>query len=229
MEEEVEEEKSETEGLSRVRFIGIVPIAIWFVGMLVNHFFHNQFLKDNVISFVGILMLVLGLLLLFSPNIASFSEYFFDNQDYEKSKNLDALLKKIRYRALLFNNIAVAIFIFIIIIILTGFYILINPPMGNSTAQSIAVDSVTVRVGATVLLIFLVQVLFRVFKYLIRISAFYNGISDSIEYSRMKEFKDFDPKLDFLKLMELLTPEKYDISDVQQPSLIDLAKSKGGK
>lgn len=150
--------------------------------------------------------------------------FIFDPRDWAKNKSIEELVEKFRLRALLFNNISVIILVTTIIVIITGFYLLVNPPTQNSTDISI---NLTIRIGASVLLIFLVQILFKVFKYLLRVAAFYNAKADAIEFNKMK------PEIELEKLMELLTPEKYDITDLQQSSISDniaeMIKAKLGK
>jgi uncharacterized integral membrane protein len=152
----------------------------------------------------------------------------FDNREQEANNTPESIVERIRLRAILFNNISVGIFFFTLIVILIGFYLLVFPPIETATTdQSFLSTSLSIRIGATVLLIFLVQILFRVFKYLLRVAAFYNAKADAIEFNKMK------PELDIVKLMELFTPDKYDISDLQQSSvsdnLIELIKAKMGK
>jgi hypothetical protein len=55
----------------------------------------------------------------------------------------------------------------------------------------------------------LVQILFKVFKYLLRVAAFYHARADGIE------FVSFDDKISLDKIMDLLTPDKYDISELE--------------
>ena len=117
------------------------------------------------------------------------------------------------------------------IIIVTGFYLLVNPYPVEKTVdetkipdQIIISTSLTIRIGSSVLLIFLVGILFRVFKYLLRVAAFYNSKADALEFFIMH------PKMELQKLMELFTPDKYDISDLEQTSIAtniaDMVKGK---
>jgi hypothetical protein len=187
--------------------------------------------KDSL-PFSGAILLVIAVCVFLSQFIPSITPYFFDNEEYNPNQTLEELVEKLRWRTQLFNNVAVAIFVVIMVVIIVGFVLLIIPPSHSSPANpngSFLSDSVATRVGATVLIIFLVQILFRVFKYLLRIGCFYNGIADTIEFSQMPLFKNLELGGDFIKLMESLTPEKYDISDLQSPSLTDLVKSSVGK
>src|SRR6185436_1384624 len=167
-----------------------------------------------------------GLLLIIPWNMLPL--VIFDNREYDANKSIESIVQRIRLRAILFNNISVGIFFFTLIVILIGFYLLVFPPIEAATTdQRFLSTSLTIRIGASVLLIFLVQILFRVFKYLLRVAAFYNAKADAIEFNKFK------PELDIEKLMELFTPDKYDISDLPQTSvsdnLIELIKSKLGK
>jgi hypothetical protein len=65
------------------------------------------------------------------------------------------------------------------------------------------------------LLVFLVQILFRVFKYLLRVAAFYNARADAIEFDQLST------KLTLDKSMDLFTPDKYDISELENVSFLD--------
>jgi len=61
----------------------------------------------------------------------------------------------------------------------------------------------------------------------LRVASFYNAKADAIEFNKM------NPKIELEKLMELFTPDKYDISDLQQSSvsdnLLDVLKTKLAK
>lgn len=73
------------------------------------------------------------------------------------------------------------------------------------------------QVGSAVILIFLVQILFRVFKYLIRVGGFYNGKADALELTLLDKGKTYtDP----YKTLEAFTPNNYDMSDVESPNLV---------
>jgi hypothetical protein len=64
------------------------------------------------------------------------------------------------------------------------------------------------------LLIFLVGILFRAFKYLLRVAAFYNGRADGLEISRL--IKDENLK----DMMTTMSPDSFDISDLPESSMI---------
>ncbi len=190
--------------------------------ILVNYYFIQNIVTSKILSFSTVLSITIALLLIIPFGL--FSMFIFDPRDWAKNKSIEELVEKFRLRALLFNNISVIILVTTIIVIITGFYLLVNPPTQNSTDISI---NLTIRIGASVLLIFLVQILFKVFKYLLRVAAFYNAKADAIEFNKMK------PEIELEKLMELLTPEKYDITDLQQSSISDniaeMIKAKLGK
>jgi hypothetical protein len=174
---------------------------------------------------VSVLLLITGILL-FIP--FEYLPYFFwDNREYDANKTIEQLIRKLRLRATLFNNISIGVLVSNILIIIIGFYLLINPPLKSASNQNLLATSLTIRIGASVLLIFLVNILFRVFKYTLRIAAFYHGKADAIEFNILK------PEADLEKMMDLFTPDKYDISDLQQSSvsdnLIEMIKAKLAK
>ena len=141
--------------------------------------------------------------------------FFWDNREYEANKTIDQLIRKLRFRATLFNNISIAVLLLNVVVIIAGFYLLINPPLRNTINEHQLATSLTIRIGASVLLIFLVHILFRVFKYTLRVAAFYHGKADAIEFNKLK------PNTDLEKFMGLFTPDTYDITDLQQSSISD--------
>ncbi|MGV8880261.1 MAG: hypothetical protein ACOH2A_14670 [Sphingobacteriaceae bacterium] len=206
------------------RLIGLVLIASYFMMLLIEHFFFNN-LPNNVYSFVATLLLIAGVLLFIPFEYLPY--VFWDNREYEANKTVEQLIRKLRFRATLFNNISIAILILNIGVIIVGFYLLINPPLKHTVDQDQLATSLTIRIGASVLLVFLVHILFRVFKYTLRVAAFYHGKADAIEFNKLK------PETDLEKFMDLFTPDKYDITDLQQSSvsdhLMDMIKGKIGK
>ena len=201
--------------------IGLILIAAYLLMRLIQYFFFVNS-ENNVYSFVSVLLLITGILL-FIP--FEYLPYFFwDNREYEANKTIDQLIRKLRFRATLFNNISIAVLLLNIVVIIAGFYLLINPPLRNTLYENQLVISLTIRIGASVLLIFLVHILFRVFKYTLRVAAFYHGKADAIEFNKLK------PNTDLEKFMGLFTPDTYDITDLQQSSisdnLIEMIKSK---
>jgi hypothetical protein len=135
------------------------------------------------------------------------------------------IVNKLRLRGVLFNNLSVIIFFTTILVILGGFYLLIAPP-GNSTKELPV--NLTIRISASLLLIFLVQVLFRVFKYLLRVAGFYNAKADAIEFNQFYKAEN-QPQPTLEKLMDLFTPSTYDMSDLPSDNLIETIKAKFGK
>ena len=204
--------------------IGLILIAVYLLMLLIKHSFFPD-TQNNVYSFVSNVLLILGILLFIPFDYIPY--FFWDNREYEPNKTIEELIKKLRFRATLFNNVSIVVLLATIIVIMTGFYLLINPPLKNTTQQTQLATSLTIRIGASVLLIFLVQILFRVFKYTLRVAAFYHGKADAIEFNKLK------PETDLEKYMDLFTPDKYDISDLQQSStsdnLIEMIKGKLAK
>jgi cell division protein FtsW (lipid II flippase) len=142
------------------------------------------------------------------------TNYIFDNEEYEPNEDIAAFIKKLRSRALLFNNLSVLVFIVTVFVIVCSFYLLIYSQT-SSAADATKPDysKLTSQIGSVIILIFLVQVLFRVFKYLLRVGAFYNGKADAIELFELNSKYDLD------KLLDSFTPSNYDISDVESPNL----------
>ncbi|MGZ3884449.1 MAG: hypothetical protein ACXVP0_09715 [Bacteroidia bacterium] len=167
-------------------------------------------------NFITAVCFVTGAILCLSS--VRFGNYIFDPLSYQPNKTPENLVKSLRLRALLFNNVSVVIVFFIILIIIIGFIFLINPPIENSGTGVDNTTSLTVRIGSSVLLIFLVQILFRVFKYLLRVAAFYNAKADALEYSIITSHKELE------KIMPLFTPDQYDMSDVPSPAFFDSLK-----
>ncbi|MCX2454332.1 hypothetical protein OQX61_23885 [Pedobacter sp. PLR] len=202
--------------------IGLTLIGLSFLAFLINHYFIENKETNNVFPFLAILFFVIGFIVIIPFEL--FSMYIFDPKDWAENKSIEKLVSKFRLRALLFNNVSVIILVTAIGVIITGFYFLVDPPIQKPSDVSV---NITIRIGSSILLIFLVQMLFKVFKYLLRVAAFYNAKADAIELNKMK------PEIELEKLMELLTPEKYDIADLQQSSIsdniVEMIKAKLGK
>ncbi|MFD0751013.1 hypothetical protein ACFQZS_12730 [Mucilaginibacter calamicampi] len=191
--------------------IGLIAIAIAIIVMLAKHYLVNQQSPIAWLSFATVLLLVIGLLLVIPFNLIPF--IIFDNHEWIANDSSVKLVKKLRLRAVLFNNISVIVFIATLLVIIAGFYVLIHPV--DSVKVVDPANVITVRVSATAILIFLVQILFRAFKYLLRVAAFYNGKADALEFHAIK------PETELDKIMDMFTPDKYDISDLGSPSLFD--------
>ncbi|OFY51264.1 MAG: hypothetical protein A2W85_04505 [Bacteroidetes bacterium GWF2_41_31] len=197
---------------------GIILLGLSLIAILMNHYFikDTTLILDislsNIVSFLTILFGITGLIMLVPYK--KIPLIIFDPHEYYENKDIKGLVEKLRLRAILFNNISVIIFFFTLIIILIGFYLLVFPHVVTNDANFLP-TSLTIRIGASVLLIFLVQILFRVFKYLLRVAAFYNAKADAIEFYKFK------PDIELEKLMELFTPDKYEISDPPNSSALD--------
>jgi hypothetical protein len=201
--------------------IGTISLVILVLSLLICYFFIEKdipFSKWNpVLHFTMAILLLLSAVMLFN-----FHQILFDNQEYLPNDSLKALVEKIRFRAVLFNNIAIILFLMIIAIILVSFYLVFKPYISNS--NNMLYDVLSIRISATVLLVFLVQILFRVFKYLLRVAAFYNARADAIEFDQLST------KLALDKSMDLFTPDKYDISELENGSFLDsISKAIKGK
>ena len=160
----------------------------------------------------------------------------FDNKEYTPNTKNRELIEKMRFRALLLKNLSTVILLLSILVICIGFYILVYPnselietlfATKNSKEydflKELIWNTVSLRLSVVFLLIFLVQVLFRVFRYLLRIAAYYDGLADSIELHLMNE------NTDLIKILEIFTPDEYDISELQSSisdTLLNLFKNK---
>src|SRR6202000_2122946 len=148
----------------------------------------------------------------------------FDNEEYKPNDSLKALIVKIRFRALLLNNLSILIFVCSIGVIIAGFYLLstTHPAPGN---QGFFTSDLLVKLTLVTLLIFLVGILFRAFKYLLRVAAFYNGRADGLEISILKQTADLK------EMMTTMSPDSFDISDLPESSalqsLTGFVKGKG--
>jgi hypothetical protein len=196
--------------------IGLCCLGLAFLlWLIVKYFFNNGELLANSFSFAKAMLFFIGLFLIMPYEWIPY--IFFDNREYDKNENIDQLIEKMRFRAVLFNNISILVFVFTIGVIVTGFWLLAYPSVKGTEPVDI-----TIRISASVLLIFLVQILFKLFKYLLRVAAFYNGKADAIEFSNMTKDMPLDKTIDFF------TPDKYDITDLEAPNFIDALKAKLG-
>lgn len=216
------------------KIIGLTLLGISLIGALANYYLiDDKTYLEKLLSFITTLLFIVGLLLLFLSiplkKIKKFvGDYIYDPQTWKTNATPEELVFSLRNRALLFNNIAIAIFIVIVLVILTGFCLLVYPTPQQVTDSKVVLPiSLTIRISSSVLLIFLVGILFRVFKYLLRVAAFYNSKADALEYFKINS------NIPFEKLIEVFTPEKYDISELDQSSIatniVDLIKAKLGR
>lgn len=219
---ESDKQKVKKETTSKKHFdkkiIGLSFLGLAFLVFLITHYIIADFSLLNYFLLARALFFVIGLLLTIPFEFIPF--VFFDNREYDKNENIDQLVEKMRYRAVLFNNISILVFTFSIGVIITTFYLLTDHNTKGSESENIAV-----RISVSVLLIFLVQMLFKLFKYLLRVAAFYNGKADSIEYSNVS-------KIPLDKVSDIFTPDKYDITDMEEStissSFIEVLKAKLG-
>lgn len=208
--------------------IGLILImVIYDLGFTTSPYF-------NYLKFFSKLSIIGGLVLLVPWHYLPY--FLFDNREFTPNKTNRELVQKIRFRALLLKNLSVLILIVAIASIAMGFYILINPTSysleqfhnpnysDSDLIKDLLWNSVSIRLGMIFLLIFLIQVLFRVFRYILRLSAYYDGIADSLELHIN------NGNVELVKLIELLTPNEYDIRELKQSSisdtLLNLLKSK---
>lgn len=213
--------------MTRGQKIGAFVMMVFF--MLIISVNTLEVLETNTFLYIKLFTRIIGLIgvALLIP-WSRIPNFIFDNKEYTSNSNNKELVKKIRLRGLLFKNLSTFILLISVLSIFVGFYILIKPNaeileinsnMSNQTefdlTERIIWNSITVRFLVILLLIFLIQVLFRVFRYLLRLSAYYDGIADSIELHLMNK------ETDLIKLVELLTPDKYDIRELKQSSMSD--------
>jgi hypothetical protein len=225
--------------MSKKRRFGFVFLLITAIGLVAKFFFlgadaNIQHYADGVL----IILFLISLALLFK-----FSGILFDPGEDRPNNSLKSVVVKIRYRAILYNNIAIILFFITIIIIFTCFYWFLKTEVSAGTEQSVWANAIASKFGAAILLIFLVQILFKIFKYLLRVAAFYNARADAIEvllhnHYLEKEKADAaiditEQKLDLEKLMNMFTPGNYDISELDKVTLfdgfLDIFKNKMGK
>jgi uncharacterized membrane protein len=187
--------------------------------LIIKYFFREDSIVKDSLLFIKTVLLFTAIFLLIPYEYIPY--LFFDNREYDKNVTLEQLVKKMRYRAVLFNNISILVFVFTIGVIIIGFWIL-----ANTANSSTKVSDITITISASIMLIFLIQIFFKLFKYLLRVASFYNGKADSIEFSNIKEDMPIDKTIDFF------TPDKYDITDMQESSIsgnyIDVLKAKLG-
>jgi hypothetical protein len=170
---------------------------------------------EHIYIFIFILLLLTSVILIFN-----FARILFDPQEYTPNNTREKIVEKLRYRGILFNNIAIILFILNLVVIFVCFYLLLDPSITSSTGDGKDwLNSLTVRIGSSILLIFLVQILFKVFKYLLRVAAFYNARADAIEFILIDISSE--PKIGLDKFMDLFTPDKYDIAELEKVSLFE--------
>jgi hypothetical protein len=162
-------------------------------------------------SFTTSLFIIIGCILLIP--FEWIPDLFFDNRDYEPNVALPELIQKIRFRAILFNNIAILIFVITVGVIISGLYFLLTTDASTNNANSFT-NTLILKLASITLLIFLIGVLFRAFKYLLRVAAFYNGRADGLEITLIN--KNADPK----DMMTTLSPDSFDISDLPESSVL---------
>jgi hypothetical protein len=200
------------------QIIGLCFIGLSFLLLLViKYFFKGESEPKDYLEFSKAIAFFVGLGLAFPYEWIPY--VFFDNREYDPNPGVPDLIRKIRFRAVLFNNISILVFICTIGIIIVGFWLLTYTDAGGEMLE------ITVKVSTSVLLIFLVQMMFKLFKYLLRVAAFYNGKADAMEFSKMK------PDIPLEKVIDFFTPEKYDITDMESTitgNFIEVLKAKLG-
>ncbi|MBS1751276.1 MAG: hypothetical protein JST63_15360 [Bacteroidetes bacterium] len=205
--EEIEIRKSRLIG-SAIVLVAVILFVIYFL------------FKDNahsqILLYTAIALVLTGVLFVLPINY-----YIFDICDWEERDNMRSFIKKLRLRSIVFTNLSYLILIVSILVIIFCSYQLTNPNMEalNKQDDQSKLNYVVLvsQVGSAVILIFLVQILFRVFKYLIRVGGFYNGKADALELTLLDKGKTYtDP----YKTLEAFTPNNYDMSDVESPNLV---------
>ncbi len=89
------------------------------------------------------------------------------------------------------------------------------------TGTPVIISSISTRVGAIFILLFLVQILVSMFRYSTKLAAFYEARGDVLELTGKTEEKSL------LYLTEFLSPDDHDFSDTGKPpseQAIELAK-----
>lgn len=195
--------------------VGFILLSLTVLVYLVRRFFVADANAIKIIDFACLIFCLVSIFLIFP-----ITEILFDTRDWIPNKTIKSLIMKIRLRAVLFNNLSVIIFVITILLIAFGIYYIIAERIDLKDAKGLESTSITIRISAIGLLIFLVQILFRVFKYLLRVAAFYNAKADALEYYSLNSTTDLS------KLMEMFTPDKYDMSDLTNPAFFDKVPGK---
>jgi hypothetical protein len=187
-----------------------IGIILFFLSIILFVIFIRYRAQPFLYGFIG--LSIVGVLF-YMP----ITYYIFGIIETGRNEDIDTLIAVLRLRATQFKNLSVLIFIITICVVVFSFYLLIRPNITQSTnnfdSSKLNVAELASQIGSVIVLIFLVQILFRVFKYLIRVGAFYNAKADALE------LKEINPELDVYKLFDSMTPTAYDISDVDSPNL----------
>lgn len=216
--------------------IGIGFLLVWGAMRLYAHYFGAELPARGaaVLDIVSYVALAGGIFFVIPYGYIR-RNYFFDNAEYRSNTTREALVQRLRLRALLMHNFSAAVLGVTVLVIIGGMYAftsLLGQAVGDASAELI------VRSAAIVLLIFLVQVLFRVFKYLLRVGSFYHGIADVLELHKVIAYEEAGAKgevpegrppmppttTDLDKLFERMVPAAYDISDVEASSILGTIK-----
>jgi len=105
---------------------GKVLLTLAALAVLSNQYFVEDQFYARIISFTTILCLAFGIWLVTPFSLLPL--IIFDVQEWKKNATVEELIKKLRLRGLLFNNIAVIIFIITLLVIIIGFYLLARTP-----------------------------------------------------------------------------------------------------
>lgn len=160
--------------------------------------------------------------------------YIYDNKEFIPNETTKALVKKIRFRGMLYKNLSFIILVSAIVAILYGLYLMFD----TKSIFQVDVEAIktfkekellepylwsktTIRFIVLFLIIFLINILFRIFRYLLRLASFYDGISDILELRKMGEISGTD----FSKIIEHIVPNDYDIRELKHSSIADLIKN----
>jgi hypothetical protein len=77
---------------------------------------------------------------------------------------------------------------------------------------TVFLTTLSTRIGAILILIFLIQLLIRIYRYDIRIANYYDARADALEIHSK------EPGLSFDKIINLVSPDIYDIGNPKSPS-----------
>jgi hypothetical protein len=72
-------------------------------------------------------------------------------------------------------------------------------------------ETLSTRIGVILIVLFLVQVFIRVFRYNTRLGAYYKARADALELSQIR------PELSFDKIINLVSPDNIDIGTTKAP------------
>ena len=96
------------------QLVGISFLFLFAFMALIEHFFFPDF-PNQMYSFTSAIVLIAGVVLVIP--FEYFRYFFWDNREYEPNKTIPELIRKLRFRATLFNNISIAVLLLNILVL----------------------------------------------------------------------------------------------------------------